>query len=154
MKRWRVPVLITTVLQTCHRTWTTSSPIPVKFLPNCATRRRTTQRGTAVSYNLSLRPWIVEKEGLKTIKRAQIPWYNVMKGFFLRTTFKEFFYATTTTSNWNELWRKKAFLCKSPWSFLCLKEGPHQTDDTSIKQKEEGGNCLIAWSVLKSWTSS
>ena len=44
---------------------------------------------------------------------------------------------------------KRLFLCKNLWSFLCLKEGPHQTDDTSMKQKEEGGNCLIAWSILK-----
>ena len=29
------------------------------------------------------------------------------------------------------------------------QEGPYQTDDASFKQKEEGGNCLIAWSVLK-----
>ena len=49
---------------------------------------------------------------------------------------------------------KRLFLHKNPWSFLCLQEGPHQTDDTSMKQKEEGGNCLIAWSVLKPWTSS
>ena len=36
----------------------------------------------------------------------------------------------------------------------CQQEGPYQTDDASFKQKEEGGNCLIAWSVLKPWTSS